>query len=127
MDSVALAEELFKELIWKPLISKVITKLIISLGLGPTGFLAMILTEIILRISEKIFFELKEFANLQFILLKNEGLRKEYVNATISLKQIALSKGEINIPEMIKSKEFLDAREKHKQALADFLSPVHVG
>lgn len=110
------AEVIFKTLIWDDLVKAKIAALIVTWGVAwwPLG---PVLTMVLIKFSDKIFEELKLALNLEAIHLKNVIHEHEYDKASVALMIIAREHG----PD---SKEFQEAKENAKAALARF---VHIG
>lgn len=90
-------------------------KFILQFGLGPTGFIAQIITSIVMRIGAEIISELDEYIDLKAVVLRNEVHRSAFNNAGIALKQLA-SQVDIN------SEEFKNERTKLGNSLADIVA-----
>lgn len=108
------ALDAFKDLVFDPLVKLVIEKIIGLAGFLAWGPIAFIVGKIVVYVADKLYEELGHAINFQYIMLRNESLHKSFVEANSTLKRIAKEKG-------IDSKEFKDAREKRRKALADFV------
>ncbi len=103
--------DIFKSLIWDALIKLALTQLfkaIPFLGWGPIGW---IVSMIAVYFGNKLYDVVEMFINFKMIIFNNEKLHREYVDASINLKNLAEING-------IDSEEFKDAREKHKKSLS---------
>lgn len=108
------ADDLFKDLIWQPIVKLILAELFKLLPFLAWGPLGPIVTLIVTYLAEKIFTAVKLFVDLQVISLKNKEHQAAYDRASVSLKIIAKDKG-------IDSPEFRKARDENKAALSDFV------
>lgn len=104
----------FKELIWDALVGLALKQLFTTipwLAWGPIGAIVGI---IVGRFGNLLFDFVREYINLELIVLRKQGLAKAYSEQALALKLIALEKG-------VDSDEFKAQREKAKTALSDFI------
>lgn len=120
MELKDILETLFKDFVWQPLMKKVVERILISLGLGPAGFLGWIVTEIVMRVGAEVLYHLDKFIDMKAVVIKDLVHRKAFNDAGIALHQLAISGVDIN------SKEFLDARNKLGDDLSKFVSITRV-
>lgn len=103
----------FKTLVFDPLVNVAIGKVIGLAGWLSWGPISFVVTKAITFIANKLYDELGEVINFQYVMLLNEKHHKAFVEANTELRGLAKTRG-------INSKEFKEAREKRKVALAKF-------
>lgn len=104
----------FKTLVWDLWVKALIAYV---LGLAPWlafGPVSFIVTRAITWITDRLYVFVRDGINLNLIMLNNELHHSAYISASRDLQIVFDSKG-------IDSKEFKDAREKHKKSLSDFV------
>lgn len=106
--------DIFKDLVWGALVRAALGALFKAapfLGWGPIG---IIVTFLVTQFAEKLYEVVREYVQIEVIILRNEAHRKEYDAASTRLKIIAHSSG-------IDSPEFQKARDENKKALSKFV------
>ena len=108
----------FKSLLWDAFVKAALSKIFSAvplLGWGPFG---MIITFFANRYANKIYEALKYMINVELIVLKNLEAKKSYDKARVTLTVLFYTAGK-------DSQEFKNAREIHKNTLANFVSWDH--
>ncbi len=106
--------DVFKDLVFDTALKLVINKIIAQAAFLSWGPIAYLVGVAVNYIGGLLYEALREYINLEVIILKHEAHHKAFVSAQIALRGIAQTKG-------IESQEFQDARSIHKAALAKFL------
>jgi hypothetical protein len=106
--------DIFKELVWDVLVKAAIGQLFAALPFLAWGPIGIVVSWALTLFANKLYEGVKEFVNLQAIVLRNEAHQRAYDRASVSLKIIAQQKG-------IESPEFKNAREDHKKKLSEFV------
>ena len=101
---------IFKSMVWDVLLKRGIDILITSLSISPQGFLAMLITKVIIIVANKLYPIIVQMVRIESVILTDEVHQKSFERAQLKLKIIAKEKG-------IDSQEFKDAREKEKESL----------
>ena len=112
------ALDVFKTLVFDALVKNLIAYIV---GLAPFlsfGPVAFIVGKVVTYIAGKLYEGLRDVINIEVIILRNAAAHAAFVDAQLSLRNVALTKG-------IDSKEFQDARNKQAEAFANFiLNPI---
>jgi hypothetical protein len=109
------AQDIFKSLIYDNLVSLALNALFAYASFLNIPGIRQAITFIVTRFADFLFTGLKLVTDLTAIHLVNKIAEDQYARASVTLKIIARNKG-------IDSKEFKDARELAKIALAKFVS-----
>lgn len=107
------ALDLFKDLVFDPMVKLVIQRIIglaSWLAFGPVAF---IVGQVVTYVAGVVYDVMKDFINFEVILLRNAEHQKALIEALTDLQKIAKTNG-------IGSPEFRSAREAHKAALAKY-------
>ena len=109
--SLKYAEDLFKSAIYDPLIDAALVSFLGGvLGVPVVGTFVRFVARVF---ANKLFEAMRLILDLQAIAFVNEGHKKDFDRAAVTLRIIGQSKG-------IDSPEFKTARENAKAALSDF-------
>jgi hypothetical protein len=109
---------IFKNLIWDLMIKQVIADALAWLPLGVAGPFGLVVTRLILLVSNNLYGRFEILVKLDTIILKNDVHQKFFENAQFKLKILAKEKG-------IDSQEFKNERTKMADDLWD-LTRVNV-
>jgi len=105
---------IFKSLVWDVLVKRYLSELFISLSIGPTSFLAVIITKIAMYFLERLYPIIEQTVKIGEIRLTNEIHQAAYQRAHLKLVILAKEKG-------IDSFEFKKQREIQHEKLADLV------
>jgi hypothetical protein len=107
------ALDLFKDLVFDPLVKLAISRIIALapwLSFGPISF---IVGQVVTYVAGIVYEVMKDFINFEVILLRNAEHQKALIDALTALQKAAREKG-------TDSPEFRSLRESHKAALAKY-------
>jgi hypothetical protein len=102
--------DLFKSYVWDVMIKVAIADAMVSLSISPQGWLAMMITKIIIYGTNKLYPYIVRFIKIEKVILQDEIHQKEFEKIQLKLKIIATNKG-------IDSQEFKDAHKKEQDDL----------
>ncbi len=106
------AEELFKGGVWDTLVDLGLAALFAEAPYLNIPILRDGIKWLIRKFTDAMFTFFQEFVNLKYVFLHNLGMQKKFTEHALALKGLAIEKG-------LDSKEYKDAREEHKKALAE--------
>lgn len=106
--------DLFKDLLWDNLIEAAVLELFAAFPFLAIWPLSTIIRILIGHFSNKLYAGINLFIDVSQIHWTNDTVRKEYDHRAVALKIIAVNHG-------IESREFKDARTKHKADLSKFI------
>lgn len=107
-------ESIFKNVVWDPLFAAGETWLIAEVPALKLPILSTLEHATIQEISDYTFGLVKEFIDIEYIVLKDNHAQKIYTGAVVSLKALALQKG-------IDSDDFKKARDQARDDFAQFI------
>lgn len=108
------AEDLFKGLVWDSLINSVIAAIYVQAPWLGSWFFSRLTAGVVRMVGDKFFSHLRLIVDMQAIAFLNNKHRMAFDVAAVELRLVLRDKGS-------ESKEFLDAKEKAKSALAEFV------
>lgn len=98
----------FKFLVWDSLIKLAISELLKRVAFLSWGPVAFFITWLITKFSD-VFYELfSDMIEIQVLILKNENIHKEFAEASLDLKRVAIARG----VDSVEYKEVRSARIK---------------
>jgi hypothetical protein len=106
--------DIAKSLFWDLMVKKAIADAIAFLAIPASGPIAFIVTKIIVKFTDKLYFYFSQEIKIGALKLENELHQKAFERAQIKLKLIALEKG-------IESDEFKNQRKIEVEKLADLI------
>lgn len=111
------ALDLFKGLVFDQLVKLAIQRILGMAAWLSWGPIAFIITRVVVFVADKLYEGVKDYVNIEYIMLRNETYHKQFIQAQYVLKGVASEKG-------VDSEEFRKARDEHKKALSKF---VYIG
>ncbi len=112
------AEQIFKSLIWDPLVLSGEASLFLAIPVLNTPILRKIETALIHKLSDWLWDQIRLLIDIEAIRLVNSEHQVAFANASLKLRVIALEKG-------IDSDEFKQARDSAARDLAKFTNFGH--
>ncbi len=106
--------DVFKDLVWDNLILAAKVELFAAFPFLAVPPISWAVSYIIDRLSGILYTAMKEFVNVEMIILRNEAAKAAFTRSSVTLKIIALNKG-------IESKEYKDARAENVTYMQDFV------
>jgi hypothetical protein len=104
----------FKVLLWDTIVKSAISRLFIIVPFLGYPIIGTIVSVLIVKFTDIMYAGIKMAINLNSISIANEELRIKYNDSAVRLHIIANDKG-------ITSKEFIDERKKHQDALSSLV------
>jgi hypothetical protein len=105
----------FKILIWNNAVRLGLSKLFAAFPFLSWWPLSAVITHFAFKLTDFIYEETELFIDFQRIFFRNRSIEAAYVTASVDLLRQLNEKGE-------NSHEFIEAREYHKKALAEFIA-----